>query len=70
MAFVIGLPILTNWKQDNYKLILVIIDWLIKIIYYKLVKVSIDISGLAEVIKDMVICHYGFLNLIFIDKVC
>ena len=44
-----GLPILTDWKGDSYDSILVIVNRLIKMVYYKLVKVTIDAPGLAEV---------------------
>ena len=57
--FVIGLPISTDWKRDSYDSILVIVDWLTKMVHYKPVKVTIDIPGLAEVIIDIVVRHYG-----------
>lgn len=53
--FIIGLPILTNWKGESYDSILVIVDWLTKVVYYKPVKVTIDTPGLAEVILDVVV---------------
>ena len=59
MDFVTGLPILTDWKGDNYDLILVVVDWLTKMVYYKSVKVTIDTPGLAEVIINVVVWHYG-----------
>ena len=37
-------------------------------IYYKLIKISIDILGLAKVIINIVIKYYDLLNLIIIDK--
>ena len=40
--FVTGLPILTDWKRDNYDSILIIVDWFTKIVHYKSVKVTID----------------------------
>ena len=42
MDFVTGLPILINWKRNSYNSILVIVDWLIKMAYYKLVKITLD----------------------------
>ena len=57
MDFITGLLISTNWKNDSYKLILVIVDRLIKMVHYILVKVTINIPDLAEVIID-VIMHY------------
>lgn len=65
---VIGLPILTKKKENSYDAILVIIDYLIKKIYYKLVKITINATGIAKVIINMVIRNYGFPNLIISDK--
>ena len=53
--FVTGLPILTNWKRDSYDFILIIVDWLTKMVYYKPVKITIDAPGLGKVIIDVVI---------------
>ena len=47
MDFVTGTPISTNWKGDSYDSILVIVDWLTKMVQYKLVKITIDIPGQA-----------------------
>ncbi len=66
--FVTGLPVSTNWKDDTYNLILVIIDQLMKIIYYELVKITIDISGLAKIIVDVVIWYHGLPNSIVSDQ--
>ena len=55
MDFVTGLPISTNWKGDSYDSILVIVDWLTKMVHYKPVKITIDSPGLAEVIIDVVV---------------
>ncbi len=68
MDFATGLPILVNWKDDSYDLILVIIDQLTKIVYYKSVKVMINAPALAEVIIDMVVCHYGIPESIITDQ--
>ena len=62
-----GLPISTNWKEESYDFILVIIYWLIRIIYYKPVKVIIDILGLANVILDVVVWHHSLLDSIITD---
>ena len=53
--FFTRLPISNDWKGDNYDFILVIVDWLTKMVHYKLVKVTINTSRLAEVILDIVI---------------
>ncbi len=67
MDFVTGLPFSTNWKGDTYDLILVIIDWLTKMVHYKLVKVINDILSLVKVILDMVIRNHGLPNSIVSD---
>ena len=68
MEFVTGLPISTDWKGDNYDSILVIVDWLTKMVYYKPVKVTIDAPGLAEVIIDVVVRHHGLPDSIVTDR--
>ncbi len=55
MDFFTGLPISTNWKGDTYDSILVIVNWLKKMVNYEQVKVTIDALGLAEVILDLVV---------------
>ena len=55
-----------DWKKDNYKLILIIVNWLIKMVYYKLVKVTINAFGLIKEIINMVVRHYGLPNSIII----
>ena len=66
--FVIGLPISTNWKDENYDSILVIVNRLTKMIYYELVKVTINAPGLAKIIFDIVIWHYDLPNSIIFDR--
>ena len=68
MDFVIELPILANWKGDSYDLILVIIDWLTKMVYYEPVKVTIDVPWLAEVILDVVVWHHGLPDSIVTER--
>ncbi len=67
MDFVIRLLVPTNWKGETYDSILVIIDRLTKMVYYKPVKVTIDVSGLAEVIIEAVMRHHGLLDSIVSD---
>ena len=62
MDFVTGLLVLTDWKGKSYDSILVIVDRLTKMVYYKLVKITIDFPGLAKIIIDIVIRHHGLLN--------
>lgn len=68
MNFVTGFPVFTNWKDETYDSILVIVDWLIKMINYKSVKVLINIPDLAEVIINMIVQHHGFVNSINCDQ--
>lgn len=51
----IGLSISTDWKSENYNLILVIIDYLTKIVYYKPIKITMNTLELAKVILNMVV---------------
>ncbi len=55
MDFITSLRILADWKCDNYDLILVIVNWLTKMVHYKLVKVMINAPGLTEVIIDVIV---------------
>ena len=66
--FVTGLPISINWKGDSYDSILVIIDWLTRIINYKLVKITIDAPSLAKVIIDVVVWHHGLPDSIVTNR--
>ena len=68
MDFVTGLLILTDWKRDSYDSILVIVNWLIKRVHYKPIKVTIDALGLAEVIIDMVVRHHNLPDSIVTDQ--
>ena len=68
MDFVTGLPISTDKKGDSYDFILVIINWLTKMVYYKPVQVTINASRLAEVILDIVVWHHDLLDSIVSDR--
>ena len=68
MDFVTGLPLSSDWKSNSYDLILVIVDRLTNLIHYKPVKVTIDVPGLAKVILDVVVWHYGLSNLIVTNR--
>ena len=68
MDFVTGIPISIDWKGDSYDSILVIVNRLTKIMHYKLVKITIDASGLAEVIVDVVVRHHGLPDSIMSDR--
>ena len=55
-------------KGDSCDSILVIVDWLTKMVHYKLVKIIIDAPGLAKVIIDVVVRHHNLLDLIIINR--
>lgn len=55
MDFVTGLLLLVDWKDNSYDVIFVIVDCLIKIIYYESVIITIDVAGLAKVIINVVV---------------
>ncbi len=65
--FVTSFLILTNWKDNSYNSILVIINHQTKMIYYKPVKVTINILGLEKVIINAVVCHHGVSKSIVMD---
>ena len=67
MDFITGLPLSTNRKSNSYNSILVIVNRLIKIVYYELVKVTINVLELAKVIIDMVVQYYGLSDFIISD---
>lgn len=55
MDFVTRLPISINWKGETYDSILVIIDRLIRMVYYNPVMVTINVPALAEMIINTVV---------------
>lgn len=55
MDFITSLLISVDEKRDSYNFVLVIVDWLKKVIHYQLVKTIINIPGLVKVIINMVI---------------
>ena len=65
--FVTALSILTDWKNESYDSILVIIDRLTNMVHYESVKILIDAPGLAKVIIDVVIWHHGLFDFIITD---
>ena len=44
-----------------------IINYLIKIVYYKHIRVTIDIPSLVKIIIDVIVHYYGMFELIVID---
>lgn len=68
MDFVTSLPLSIDWKGNNYNSILVIINRLTKMVHYKLVKVTINVPSLTEVIIDVVVWHHGLPDFIISDR--
>lgn len=68
MDFVTTLLISTNWKKEAYNSILVIVDWLINMVYYKQLKITIYALKLVKIIMEMVVKHHGLLDLIISHK--
>ena len=60
--FVIGFSLLVDWKSNSYNKILVIVNYLTKIVYYIIVMITIDVSGLMEVIINIVMRYYRLLK--------
>ena len=57
-----------DYKSNSYHLVFIIINILTKIVYYKLVKVTINELGLVKIINNIIVRYYGFLNLIVINQ--
>ena len=68
MDFVTRFSLSSDRKGNSYKSILVIVNRLIKMMYYKPVKVTIDAPRLSEVIIDGVVWHHGLTDLIVSDR--
>ena len=66
--FVIRLSISTNLKRESYDFILVIVNWLTKMVFYKLVKVSIDATDLVKILINVLMWHYGLFSSIVTDR--
>lgn len=64
MDFAISLPIPINWKSKIYNSILVIINQLMKMVYYKPLKVIINTPVLAKFIITVKMQDYNFSDLI------
>lgn len=67
MDFVTTLPVSTNWKDESHDSILVIVNCLTKMIYYKLIKVTINTVDLAKVITNVIVCYYSIFKSIVTD---
>ena len=57
--FITGLPQSADWRGNGYDSILVIIDWLTKIVHYEPMQTTITAPALAKVIFNVVVQYYG-----------
>ena len=63
-----GLPVSSNRKGETYDSILVIVDWLTKMVHYKPVKVTLNAPKIAQVILDMIVWNHGLPDSVITDK--
>ncbi len=63
--FITSLSISADWRGDSYNSILVIVDQLTKMVYYELVKITIDVPGLVIII--VVVRHHKVSESIVVD---
>ena len=68
MNFVIGLPQSTDWRGNSYDSILIIVNWLTKMVHYEPVQITITAPALAEVILNIVVRHHGLPNSIVSNR--
>lgn len=66
--FVTGVSLSVKCKDKNYDLILVMINFLTKMIDYKPVKTIINAAGFVKVIIDIEVRHYGLLESIVSNR--
>ena len=67
MDFMTRLSVSSDWKCESYDLIFIIINQLTKMIYYKQVKIMINIPDLAKIIINIMVKHYSLFNFIITD---
>ncbi len=65
--FVIGLLVPIIGKSESYNFILVIVNYLTKMVHYKPIKVMIDTPGLTEVIINVVMHYHNIPKSIVMD---
>lgn len=68
MSFMTSLLLFVNLKNNSYNTILVIIDYLTKMIYWELVKTIIDLARLAKVIIIVMVKPNSLTRLIISDR--
>ena len=67
MDFIIKLPLLKLYKRE-FDLILIIINYYIKIAYYLSTIIIVNVEELANLFIENVLTKYGILKLIILDK--
>lgn len=66
--FLINMLILKNYIKDGYNSMLIIVHKLIKRVYYKFVKITINLVKKAKIIIDYILMHYKFLDFLISGK--
>ncbi len=66
--FVTGLPKNKNWRRVEYDSMLVIVDRLTKMVYYKPVLTTLDADQLADILIEAVIKYHGLPDSIVTDR--
>lgn len=54
-------------KDNSYDFILVIVDYLTKMVYYKLIKTNINIARLVKTIISIIVKYYNLSKFIISD---
>ena len=67
MDFVIGLSKSKDWRGIEYDSIFVIVDQLIKMVYYEPILIILDAEQLAEVLIKIVIKYHSLPDPIITD---
>lgn len=62
------LSLLIGWKRKNNELIIVNVNCVTKMIYHKPLITIINTAGLAKIIFNVVVRHYGLLDSIVRNK--
>lgn len=62
--FVIGFLLLVDKKSNRNHAMLVVIDFLIKLVHYEPIKTTKNVTSLAKVLLDMIISYHSLLELV------
>ena len=68
MGFVTSLSFLNNWKIDKYDSILIIVKWLTKMVYYKLIELIINKWKFRKRIIDVIVRHQSLPDSIVTNR--